>query len=194
VSRKHWITVGGLAAGLVLLTFLGWRFFVRPLADDVAAAVDQKQALTKQLQTARDTAAQFAKFKAQASAMDRELDFYESRMDGDLDTASVLGLMDDLGRPLDLQEWNVTAKQQSAPGRGSRASALGSYEVTVSFQSDFESVGRFLNACVGQRRIIVPEGISLRSYTDPNGLYDDTLSATITLAVYGGKPAAPSWR
>ena len=180
MNQKYWIVIGGLAAGLVILTFAGWHFMVKPLSADYDAAVAQKAVIDAQLQTARDTAAQFSKFRAQEEDMRRDLEFYSSRTDGRLNAVEVSQMLTTLGKGLGLGNWiiNVT--------KGASIGGIGQYAVTLTFASDYERLGGFLNACVSQRRIIVPTSITLNSVDDPNGVYNNTMTVALTLTVYGG--------
>jgi Tfp pilus assembly protein PilO len=177
------MVVGGLVAGLALVLFAGWRFLVYPQSVDYAAAVAQKQALAQQLQTARDTAAQFQKFKAQAEVMRRNLEFYNSRTDRPLNDVMVMQMFSDLGNQLGLGGWSVSVKDMPA---STVAPGIAVYSVETKFNSDFDHLGRFMNACVDQRTIVVPSSVILKSVDDPIGLYNDTMTVDLTLLVYGG--------
>lgn len=187
MSRNYWIVVGGLLAGVALVLFGGWKFFIHPQALDYAAEQGKKQDLEKQLQTARDTAAQFGKFKAQAENMRRDLDFYSSRTDINLNKIAVSEMVNSLAHQMGLEELKIDV--QEVPN-----SELGQYDVHVDFNSDFDHLGKFYNACVSQRCIMVPDSVSLRSVDDPSGLYFDTLSVDLSLQVYGGKKTAGKGR
>ncbi|HTB21673.1 MAG TPA: type 4a pilus biogenesis protein PilO [bacterium] len=188
MNQKYWIVIGGLALGLALLTFAGWRFLVHPLSADYAAAVAQKAVIDAQLQTARDTAAQFSKFRAQEEDMRRDLEFYSSRTDGRLNAVEVSQMLTTLGKGLGLGNWLITVAKQPSIG------GIGQYAVQLSFKSDFERLGGFLNACVSQRRIIVPTGITINSVDDPNGVYNDTMTVSLNMTVYGGLDAKAGGR
>ncbi|MGH7441617.1 MAG: hypothetical protein ACREKE_02970, partial [bacterium] len=59
----------------------------------------------------------------------------------------------------------------------------------VVFDADLNRLGQFLNACVSERRMIVPESATIRNFQDPTGLYEDTLNVDLDLTAYGGVPA-----
>jgi len=132
---------------------------------------------------ARATAAQFGKFKAQAENMHRDLDFYSSRTDGSLSQLDVTQIITELGNQMGLRD--LTVKVTELPAAGATVD-MNKYDVVVDFHSDFEHVGKFINTCVNQRRIMVPGSVTLNALDDPNGLYFDTVSAEVDLTVYGG--------
>jgi Tfp pilus assembly protein PilO len=169
-----------LLAGVALMLFAGWRVLVHPQALEYATELAKKQDLQQQLQTARDTAAQFGKFKAQAENMRRDLDFYSSRTDINLNKIAVSEMVNSLAHQMGLEELKIDVQEVANP-------ELGEYNAHVSFKSDFDHLGKFYNACVSQRCIMVPDSVSLNSVDDPSGLYFDTLSVDLSLLVYGGK-------
>jgi hypothetical protein len=183
VNRTHWIVVGGLAAGLAVATFLGWRLVVNPLAAEYADELVVQQDLQKKLQVARDTAAQFDKFKAQAENVRRDLDFYSSRVDEPMGAVEAAQLMDSLGNAENLKDWIADVKPAGAPGVG----AIGSVSVELKFKSDFDHLGRFLNGCLTQKRLLVPESMVLKRLEDPSGIFSDTVDVDLFVTVYGGK-------
>jgi hypothetical protein len=181
VSRNYWIVIGGLIAGLGVAAFGGWRLMVYPQTVDYAAAVAQKADLDQQLQTARDTAAQFPKFKAQAEALSRNLEFYNSRTNVPLNDVTATQMLTDLGNQMGLSKLvvSIIKSTPSAPG------TLGMYDMNMTFYSDYEQLGKFMNACVKQRAIMVPNGVLMDAQDDPSGLYGNTLNVALVVLIYG---------
>jgi len=182
MNRTHWIIVGALAGGVVAMLGAGWQFLVHPISADIAAQVSAKADIEAKLQTARDTAAQFDKFRAQAENMRRDLDFYSSRMDANLTTIEVGQMLDTIAHELDLKDWTADVKPPSSAG--ANGVEIGACKVEVRFKSDYEHIGRFLNGCLDQVRLVVPDNVSLH---DAAGVYFDTVDVDLNLTVWGGK-------
>ncbi len=187
MTRNDGILIGALILGLVGLGMGGAHFVLKPLQVAYDAQIAQKQDLEKKLATARQTAAQFGKFKAQAENLSRNLAFYESRTDGTLSAVEVGRMLAGLANQMDLREWSAVVTAHPPAG----AEAMGQFQVHAKFNADFDRLGRFLNACVSQRRLVIPVGVDLRAMTDPSGLYYDTLAADLDMTVYGGSAAKP---
>lgn len=181
MSRNYWIVIGGLIAGLAVAAFGGWRLLVYPQTVDYAAAVAQKADLDQQLQTARDTAAQFPKFKAQAEALSRNLEFYNSRTNVPLNDVTATQMLTDLGNRAGLGKLTVSIKSSTASVPGT----LGMYDMNMTFVSDFDQLGKFMNACVRQRAIMIPNSLEMDALDDPFGMYGNTLSVDLVVLIYG---------
>ncbi|HTA17463.1 MAG TPA: type 4a pilus biogenesis protein PilO [bacterium] len=181
MNRTYWIVIGGLIAGLGIAAFGGWRLLVYPQTVDYAAAVAQKADLDQQLQTARDTAAQFPKFKAQAEALSRNLEFYNSRTNVPLNDVTATQMLTDLGNQMGLSKLAVSIKSSTPSGPGT----LGMYDMNMDFTSDFEQLGKFMNACVRQRAIMVPNSLEMDAADDPFGVYGTTLTVNLVVLIYG---------
>jgi hypothetical protein len=181
MNRTYWIVIGGLIAGLGIAAFGGWRLLVYPQTVDYAAAVAQKADLDQQLQTARDTAAQFPKFKAQAEALSRNLEFYNSRTNVPLNDVTATQMLTDLGNQMGLSKLTVSIQKStpSAPG------TLGMYDMSLTFLSDYEQLGKFMNACVRQRALMIPNTCAMDALDDPNGMFGNTLSVNLIVLIYG---------
>lgn len=182
MNRMHWIAVGGMAAGLVLVLFLGWQFALQPLSAAHEAKVAEHTALQEQLENTKKQAAQFEKFKAQAENVRRDLDFYSRRLDPDMPAAELYTLVDGLGHSFNFGSWSFEAK----PREKTKAAGLNldEVEVVAKFQSDFDRLGRLINLCVSQVRLIVPESFKLVRLEDGAGLFADTLTAELAFKVF----------
>jgi Tfp pilus assembly protein PilO len=182
----HWIAVGGLVGGLVLILVLGWQFLLRPLGTEYDAKLAQKTDLEGQLATTKQRAAQFEKFKAEAENVRRDLDFFSRRLDPDLPAAELYTLVDGLGHALNFSLWKFEAKPRARtklPGL-----TLDEVEVKASFNSDFERLGKILNLGVNQVRLIVPDSFVLTSLNDKDATYRETFSADLFLKVLVSPP------
>ena len=187
MNRSHLIAIGGLALGLLLVLFLGWRVLVLPLRADYAAAMAQKQDIEQQLQTARATAAQFPKFKAQAEQMSKHLQFYKARVGQGLEPVDLINQMQSLANECGLDRFDVTVDQDNGRrGASVGGGGLSKAHLDLHFDADFNRVGRFLDACVQQQRLLVPTHVSLGEYKDNTGLYEDTVSVGMDITAYGG--------
>jgi Tfp pilus assembly protein PilO len=177
----HWIAVGGLAGGLVLIIGLGWQFLLRPLGAAYEAKLAEHATLEKQLEHTKKQAAQFEKFKAQAENVRRDLDFYSRRLDPDLPAAELYSLIDGLGNSFNFGSWTFEAK----PREKTKLAGLNldEVEVTTRFEADFERLGRFLNLSVSQVRLLVPETMRLVRITDAAGLYAQTVTVELVTKV-----------
>jgi Tfp pilus assembly protein PilO len=177
----HWIAVGGLAGGLVLVLVLGWQFLLRPLGAEFDAKMAQKSDLESQLETTKQRAAQFEKFKAEAENVRRDLDFFSRRLDPDLPAAELYTLVDGLGHALNFSTWTFEAKPRTRtklPGL-----TLDEVEVKATFNTDFERLGKILNLGVSQVRLIVPDSFILTGLNDKDTSYRETMNAILVLKV-----------
>lgn len=182
MSRMHWIAVGGLAGGLVLILGLGWQFLLRPLGAAYEAKVAEHAALEKQLEHTKKQAAQFEKFKAQAENVRRDLDFYSRRLDPDMPATELYSLVDGLGNSFNFANWSFEAK----PREKTKVTGLNldEVEVTARFEGDFERLGRFLNLSVSQVRLLVPDTFRLTRITDAAGLYAQTVMVELVIKIF----------
>lgn len=186
MNRSHLIAMGGLVLGLLLALFVGWRVLILPLRADYAAALAQKDDIEQQLKTARATAAQFPKFKAQAEQMSKHLQFYKARVGQSLEPVTLITQMQSLANECGLDQFDVTVDQNNGrPGAGG-GGGLAKVHLDLHFHGDFNRVGRFLDACVQQQRLLVPTHISLANYKDDTGLYQDTVNVGMDIMAYGG--------
>lgn len=182
MNRLHWIAVGGLVGGLLLVLGLGWQFLLRPLGAEHAAKVAEHEQLVKQLAHTKAQAAQFEKFKAQAENVRRDLDFYSRRLDPDLPASELYTLVDGLGHSLNLGTWTFEAKVRAKTKVPSLT--LDEVEVRAKFTADFDRLGQLVNSMVSQTRLLVPESFTLTRYADASGSFTDTLNADLIFKVF----------
>lgn len=182
MNRLHWIAIGGMVGGLVLVLVLGWQFLLKPLGVEREAKLVEHAELVKQLEHTKAQAAQFEKFKAQAENVRRDLDFYSRRLDPDFPATELYSLVSGLGNGFNLANWSYEVKERTK----TKTAGLNLDEVDVRarFNSDFERVGRFMNVIVSQTRLLVPETFILNRLNDTSGIFVDTLSADITFKVF----------
>jgi Tfp pilus assembly protein PilO len=180
MNRTHWIVAGALALGLVLALVGGMRFAVKPVRSRIEDQLAVKQDLEAKLQKARDTAAQFDKFKAQAENVRRDLDFYSARIDEPLTSVGVQKMLQTIENQYNFRECTYDIKALTSDG------SVTTYEVDIKFKSDFEHLGLFLDSCLGQKRLVVLDGFTLTELDDTDGAYVDTMKVELKLLVYGG--------
>lgn len=188
MNRMHWIAVGGLIGGLVLIAFGGWQFLLRPLGAAYESKVAEKIAAEEKLKETKSRAAQFEKFQAEAENVRRDLEFYNRRLAAQMPATELYAMVDELGHSLNLKDYTYEVKpREKAKNAGADMDETG---LKLRFKADLEQTGRLLNACLAQTRILVPDAIVLDRQNDPNGRFDDTLSAIFDLRVFTSSQAA----
>lgn len=192
MNRTHWITVGGLVAGLGLLLGLGWQFALRPQKLAYEQALKEKADLEAKLKEARARAAQFEKFKSEAENVRRDLDFYLRRLDPNLPQSELYSLLDGIGHSFNFPDWNFSTAERVKSTTAKLD--LDQVEVVAKFTSDYETLGQFINLCISQVRLLVPEGLLLTRQVDSEGLYKKTLDAQVTLRVFVSSPKGKGGR
>ena len=184
MNRMHWIAVGALGAGLVALLVLGWRFAIHPLDLAYAAKLDEKTQLEAKLADAKQRAAQFEKFQAEAENVRRDLEFYSRRLDEPLDAVELYGTLQALvdARSLRVSNLDVTTKADKVGER---------HSVELDFSADLERLGRFLDDCVGQQHIFLPNSVDITRFEDPGGMFRDTIQVKLMMDVLSGPRSGP---
>lgn len=181
MSRTHWIIVGVMAAGLVGCVFLGWRYLIQPQQAAYEAKVAEKADAEAKLKEAKERAAQFEKFQAEAENVRRDLEFYTRRLDEPLNREQLQATLDSMVNTFNLR--NTTTDFETKP-KGSGESTL----VKLTFQGDLDHVGRLMDACVGQQHIFLFGDMDLRSQVDSSNDYRNSLAAEVNLEVLAGSP------
>jgi Tfp pilus assembly protein PilO len=182
MNRMHWIAVGALIGGLGLIGFAGWQFLLRPLGAAYDAKVAEKATAEEKLKDTKSKAAQYERFQAEAENVRRDLDFYNRRLDAQMPLAELYSLIETLINSLNLKEASAEFKLRGkAIGAGADLDETG---IKIKFKADLEQTGAFLNACLSQSRIIVPDFMVLERLDDPAGAYHETLSAVVDLRVF----------
>ncbi|HXB98320.1 MAG TPA: hypothetical protein VNZ54_09715 [bacterium] len=179
MNRMHWAVVGGLAAGLVAVLFLGWHFKIQQLDRDRDALLDQKQTLEDKLQETKQRAAQFEKFQAEAENVRRDLEFYSRRLDDPLDKEQLYAEVGGLVQALNLVNVTTLVEDKSDATKSKQ-------EVTLNYTGDLDQTGQLLNACVSQSNIVLPVSIDLSRVEDPNGYYRESLTGKFIFDVLSG--------
>jgi Tfp pilus assembly protein PilO len=183
MNRMHWAVVGGLAAGLVALLFLGWHFKIQDLARQTDDKLAEKQALEDKLQETKQRAAQFEKFQAEAENVRRDLEFYSRRLDDPLEKeqlyAEVLGIV----QSLNLKAVTIVVDEKTD-------AKMAKNEVTLTYNADLDRSGQLLNECVSQPNIVLPVSLELTRLEDANGYYRETLTGKLVFDVLSGLQGA----
>lgn len=182
MNRMHWIAVGGLIVGLVLLGFAGWQFLLHPLDIAYEAKLAEKTTAEEKLKETKSRAAQFERFQAEAENVRRDLEFYTRRLDPQFPASELYSLVGSLGNSLNLSDWSYEVKPRDKSKTG--GSDLDEVFVRMKFKADLEQTGRLLNACLGQSRIVVPDTLVLLRVDDPNGFYRETVDAVLEMRVF----------
>jgi hypothetical protein len=181
MRRLHWIVVGALGAGLGAILFLGWRFAIHPLDAAYAAKVDEKAQLEAKLSDAKQRAAQFEKFQAEAENVRRDLEFYSRRLDEPLDREQLYGTLMSILGGLSLRVSKAEVETKQDPKSKGEV-----HSVNLEFSADLDRLGKLLDACVQQQHIFMPNSIELTRYEDPEGEYRDTMKVKLLMDVYSG--------
>ncbi len=186
MNRLHWITVGGLGLGLVLLLAGSYRLLIHPLAAAYDDKVAEKKAAEDKLADTQLKAAQLEKFRAEAENVRRDLDFYSRRLDDPLNYFQTDTLVRSLADEYNLAGWSEVIESVGSTTHNMADSAAG-YKVTVKYKADLDHTGRFLNSCVQQARIIVPKTLSLKRLSDDqDGAYHNTVDVTLVPEIKNG--------
>jgi Tfp pilus assembly protein PilO len=182
MNRMHWVVVGGMAAGLVALLFMGWHFKIQDLDRQRDDKLVEKQQLEDKLQETKQRAAQFEKFQAEAENVRRDLEFYSRRLDDPLDQeqlySEVLGLI----QSLNLKLATATLENKSDATKSKQ-------EVTLNYTGDLDQTGQLLNACVSQSNIVLPVSLELIRQDDSTGYYRESITVKYVFDVLSGKGA-----
>jgi Tfp pilus assembly protein PilO len=180
MSRLHWVVVGALGAGLVALFVLGWRFAIHPLEMDREAKIAEKGNLEAKLKEAKDRAAQYEKFQAEAENVRRDLEFYSRRLDEPMDREQVYGTLESLigSQSIRLTKGEVETKVNPKGGE--------LHSVTLEMDCDLERLGRMLNDCVSQQHLFVINTLEMTRFDDLAQDYRDTIKVKLAMDVISG--------
>ncbi len=185
MNRQMVIVAGAIALAGFLLLAGGWFFLLSPMNARIAAARSDLAGARSQLEDAKSKAKEYEKFQAEAENVRHQLDFYTSRLDSKFSYGDQVRIFGSLGKDLRLANltWTPDKAHPSKEFPG-----MEEVDARFQFQSDYDSVGYFLNEANSQRRIIVPTDLILTSF-DPTGR-KSSLTASLTLQLYlspGGK-------
>jgi hypothetical protein len=165
MTRRFWIVVGSLAAGLVVFMWLGWQFVLHPVAlkiDDQTALLASRQS---DLDKVKGAQAQYEKFKRDAESTQHEVQILRQRIDPELSDGELVRIISGQVQSLNPREltWDysprVVSKLEGQTG-------LDEVPFKMHFKSDYETVGRLLNGMASQLRFISPERVFLTSFND----------------------------
>ena len=167
MTRQFWIVVGSLAAGLVLVIWLGWQFALRPVAREIASQTDVLTAKEADLAKVKGAQLQYDKFKRDADATRHEVQLLRQRLDPDLTEGELVRIINGQAQALNPRDltWEYGKR---GPSKVEGQSGLDEVSFKMTFKSDYETVGRLLNGMVSQLRLISPEKLSLTAFNDLN--------------------------
>jgi Tfp pilus assembly protein PilO len=183
MNRMHWAVIGGLAAGLVAVLFLGWHFKIQQLERDRDAALATKAALEDKLQETKQRAAQFEKFQAEAENVRRDLEFFSRRLDDPLDKEQLYAEIGGLVQTLNLKQVVLAVADKSDTTKSKQ-------EVTLNYFGDLDRTGQLLNDCVSQANIVLPVSIELTRQDDSTGAYRESMAVKFVFDVLSGLKGA----
>lgn len=155
MKRKQWIVIGILGGIFVALAWAGWFFLVRPVHAQIEAKAVEMAEVAAKLKDAKEKEQQYEKFQAEAENVRRDLLFVASRLDPVLKYSDVFRALDSAGNALNLPKYRFEVgkrEKTKAPG----LTDMDDVPVTVTFETDYEGLGRFLNAVISQQRLYVP--------------------------------------
>jgi hypothetical protein len=165
MTRRFWIVVGSMAAGLAVFAWLGWQFLLHP----VALKIDEQTALLASRQSDLDKVkgaqAQYEKFKRDAESTRHEVQLLRQRIDPVLSDGELVRIIGGQVQSLNPREltWDYSPRM---PSKLEGQSGLDEIPFKMKFKSDYETVGRLLNGMASQLRFISPERIALISFAD----------------------------
>lgn len=165
MTRQFWIVVGSLAAGLLLVAWLGWQFLLRPVGQSTVARQGELQAKQAELDQVKGAQAQYEKFKRDSEATRHEVQLLRQRLDPELNEGDFVRIMQ--GQALSVNPRDVAMEYtHRTTSKIEGQSGLDEVAFKLKLKSDFESVGRLLNSMVSQMRLISPEKVTLKSWSD----------------------------
>jgi Tfp pilus assembly protein PilO len=182
MNRRLWIVVGSMAAGLVLLGWLGWQFLIRPIGKETQAQAELLETKRLELKNVKGAQAQYDKFKREADATRHEVQVLRQRLDPELTESDLIRLINGLAEsvnPRDLT-WEYTRRVAS---KVQGQTNLDEVAFKLKFKGDYQTVGSMVNAYISQLRMICPEKIVLKVFPD-NAEGRLTLDAVIDMKLY----------
>jgi len=165
MNRQFWIVVGSMAAGLILLGWLGWQFALGPLAKEKTAKEAELSAKQGELQQVKGAQAQYEKFKREAEATRYEVQLLRQRLDPELSEGELVRIINGQVRSLNPRDLTWEYVQRTA-SKVEGQSNLDEVLFKLKFKSDYETVGLLLNAMTNQLRLISPERVQLKVFQD----------------------------
>lgn len=191
MTRQFWIVVGSMAAGLLLVAWLGWQFLLRPVAQATAGLEGELVARQSELDQVKGAQAQYEKFKRDAESTRHDVQLLRQRLDADLSEGELVRIINGQVQALNPRDltWDYSARIVS---KLEGQSGLDEVGFKMKFKSDYETVGVLLNNMVSQLRLISPEKITLKAYADQREgrlTVDAAIEFKLFLESKGSKPA-----
>jgi Tfp pilus assembly protein PilO len=165
MNRQFWIVVGSMAAGLVLMAWLGWQFLLRPVGEATEAMQATLAQKKDDLEKVKGAEAQYDKFKRDADSTRHEVQLLRQRLDPDLTEGELVRMINGEAQALNPRDltWSYSPR---VPTKLDGQSGLDEVPFKLSFKSDYETVGKLVNAMVSQLRLISPERVNLTNFSD----------------------------
>lgn len=165
MTRQFWIVIGSMAAGLILVAWLGWQFVLRPVGQSTIALQGELKARQDELDQVKGAQAQYEKFKRDAEATRHEVQVLRQRLDPEITEGELLRLMQGLVLSENPREATIEYTHR-AVSKIEGQTGLDEVLFKVKMKSDYESVGRMLNGLLMQMRLVCPEKIQLKAWSD----------------------------
>ena len=165
MNRQFWIVVGSMAAGLVLMAWLGWQFLLRPVAAATEAMQTTLAEKKDELEQVKGAEAQYDKFKRDAESTRHEVQLLRQRLDPDLTEGELVRMISGEAQALNPRDLTWSYSPRTATKLDGQ-SGLDEVPFKLSFKSDYETVGKLVNAMVSQLRLISPERVNLITFSD----------------------------
>jgi Tfp pilus assembly protein PilO len=186
VKRNQIIVLASFLGGLVLICGLSYQFLFQSIRSDIKI---QQEKLTKAINDLEDAKAketQHEKFMAEMENVKRGANFVAARLDSSLSFQEVYETFWRLNKGMKYKEYEIKMDSKIAP---SKEDAGYSYmEVKTTFETDYHSVGLFINQIISQKRMVNLTEIKLESF-DPTGV-KGTVKASLTFRLYLKTPSA----
>ena len=165
MNRRFWIVVGSMAAGLLVMVWLGWQFLLYFVAVETAAQEALLESKQSDLDKVKGAQAQYEKFKRDAESTRHEVQQLRQRIDPELSEADLVHIISGQVQALNPREltWDYSPRASS---KLEGQSGLDEIPFKMKFKGDYETVGRLLNGMASQLRFISPEHVNLTAYND----------------------------
>ncbi len=165
MNRQFWILVGSMAAGLILVGWLGWQFVLRPVSRDIAAQNVALAAKQAELERVKGAQAQYEKFKRDAEATRHEVQLLRQRLEPVLTEGELFRIINGQAQSLNPRDmkWEYKAR---VPSKLEGQSGLDEVWFKLTFKADYETVGKLVNGMVSQLRLVSPEKVTLTTFDD----------------------------
>jgi Tfp pilus assembly protein PilO len=163
------------------LGFLYYEFLLKPVNSKIVDLQQTLDSKKKDLEEAKKTVAQYAEFKKKADAVQRELEWDQSRIPDSIDKAQFLqtiGLIQSRSgvflTNFQIQNNGVGVK------KGTNGASYSTFPTVIQFQSNYQGLIDFLYQLSISPLFLIPDRLVVTPYVDPQKL-DLTLTAQLSV-------------